>query len=452
MMRIVRKNLAPFLAIIGLAVVAGAVALYILDQQQMRFPWEAKPLRIYAEMPTAQAVTPGQGQSVQVSGVRIGAISKVKLKEGRALLTLDIDPGNEGLVRRDAKAMLRPRTALKDMYVQIFPGSRDAPAAKKGFTIPVRDTRTDVNLEELLSELDARTRDYLVLLASGTGRGLKDQGDELAEIFDRFGPTMRDLATVSRAVGQEHRALRRLVTSVADLNTTLARNPDALSEMVDASAATFSAFASEDARLRESLGELPPTLRRATRTLQAVRPFARELRPATRSLVPAVRALDRANRQLRPFARKAEPVVRREIRPFARTARPLVRDLVPAANGLSQTLPELTRSTKVANRFFNMLGSNPNGREGPEATDREEGFLFWLGWLFHQTTNLQNVEDANGPIRPIFVTGTCDSLTTLSEDNPAAEAGFGLSPLLATVCGNPNTLQPALDALQELLP
>jgi phospholipid/cholesterol/gamma-HCH transport system substrate-binding protein len=338
------------------------------------------------------------------------------------------------------------------MYVQILPGSREAPAAEDKHVIPVRNTTTDVNLDQVLESLDERTRDYLVLLADGTARGLKGRSKDLAAVFERYGPTMADLRRVNEAVGQEERALRRLVTSIADLNGELARNPQALSQLVDASAATFTAFASEDDRLRESLAELPPTLRQARSTLRAVRPFARELGPATRALTPAVRALDRANDEVRPFAREATPRVRDEIRPFARGARPLVGDLAPAARDLSATIPELVRSGRVANRFFNMLGSNPDGAQGPDAAGREEGYLFWLGWLFHQTVNLQNVEDANGPMRPIFLTGTCGTLTSLVNNNPVAEFGLNLSPLLATQCGNPNTLSTDLAELIGQLP
>jgi phospholipid/cholesterol/gamma-HCH transport system substrate-binding protein len=452
MKRIVAENWKPVTAILALVVVAGGVCGYILSQQRVRFPWQADTTRMYAELETGQAVTPGQGQQVQVAGVKIGQISAVKLEQGRAVMTLDIEPGNEGLIRSDAKAMLRPRTPLKDMYLQILPGTREAEPAKKGFTIPVRNTTTDVQLEQILASLDRRTRDYVVLLATGAGQGLEGRGGKLAEVFRRFQPTVRDLERVNSAVGREHRALRRLVTSLGELNGELARNPEDLTELVDTSAATFTAFASEDERLRESLSELPPTLRQATTTLRDVRPLARELGPVARALTPAVRALNTANRRLVPFAREAEPTVRREIRPFARAARPLVADLEPAARDLSRTMPELTRGARVLNRFFNMLASNPNGAEGPDVEGREEGYLFWLGWLFHQTVNLQNVEDANGPMRPIFLTGTCGSLTSLVNDNPLMEFSANLSPILAGVCGNPDTASVSLDQLLQTLP
>jgi len=437
--RVIRKNIGPFSAIIALVAIAAVVGGYILDNQRLRFPFvEDKPMRINVELDTAQAVTPGQGQTVQVAGVRIGDIGEVSLKEGRALVGLDIEQEYADLIHPDATALLRPRTGLKDMYVQVFPGKEGAPV-KDGFTIPISSSLTDVDLDEILSELDARTRDYVTLLANGAGEGLRGKGNTLARVLKRYGPTVRDLGRVNREVARERVALRRLVTSLSQVNTELARRPQDLTRVVRGASGTLRAFAGEDDDLREAVGELAPTLRTATATLDAVTPFAQELGPATKALLPAVRELEDVNEAVSPFAREATPIVRRRVRPFVRTAVPLLKDLAPAARGLNRTFPELDRNAKVLNDFVNMLGHNPDGREAPDKPGRDEGYLFHLGWLAHQTTNLQSVDDANGPMRPIFLTGTCSTLTSLVNDLPQAEFALGLSPLLATVCKNPDT-------------
>jgi phospholipid/cholesterol/gamma-HCH transport system substrate-binding protein len=437
--RVIRKNLGPFLAIVGLIGIAVVVGGYILSQQRLRFPFvEAKPVRINVELDNAQAVTPGQGQTAQVAGVQIGTIAVVELKGGRAVVGLDIKPQYADLIHRDARALLRPRTGLKDMYVQIFPGTEGAPV-KEGFTIPIQSSLTDVDLDEILSELDARTRDYVTLLANGAGEGLHRRGTDLADVLAHYGPTVRDLGRVDHAVAQERIALRRLVTSLAQVNGRLARKPQDLSRLVSTGATTLRAFASEDDNLRGAVSELAPTLQQATRALGAVAPFATELGPTTRALLPAVRELENVNAQVSPFAREATPIVQKQIRPFTRRAQPLVRDLGPAARGLARAVPEVDRNAKVLNDFVNMLGHNPRGREAPDKPGREEGYLFWLSWLSHQTTNLQSIDDANGPMRPILLSGTCTTLTSLVNDMPAAEFGLGISPLLATVCKNPTT-------------
>jgi phospholipid/cholesterol/gamma-HCH transport system substrate-binding protein len=457
MKRTIRENLPAFAAILALGLVAGGIGVYILNEQRLRFPLiEDKPARYELAFDTAQAVTPGQGQTVQVAGVNIGEIASVKLENGRGIVAVDIEPRYAKLVRTDTRALLRPRTGLKDMYIQLFRSSQNAPRAEEGFRIPVENTMTDVDLHDILSELDGRTRDYLSLLVNGAGEGLKGRGSDLAEVFRRFGPTFRDLARVNRAVARERTALRRVVTSMADLNTRLARNPEDLTELVDSSAATFRAFASEDDNLRGTIDELAPTLEQARSTLRAVRPFARELDPTTGRLVPTMRVLDQANRAVRPAARTMTPIVRDRIRPFVRESRPVVRDLAPASRSLAGLFPDLRRDLRIFNRFFNMLAFNPGGREPVGAEGREEGYLFWLAWVTHQTINLINVDDANGPMRPIFLTGTCTTLQTFIEGegiNAAfIEFGFNLSPALATLCDNPDGPSVSLDKLLETLP
>src|SRR3954447_16494108 len=152
----ISKHLTDFAAIIGLAVVALAVAGYTLSHQRLRFPIiQSSPYKLKAEFSTAQAVTPGQGQTVRVSGVRIGDITKVDLSEGRAIVTMDVDPEYKGIVHTDASALLRPKTGLKDMFIELNPGSKGAPVAKAGWTIPIRNTLPDVNPDEVYSLLDA---------------------------------------------------------------------------------------------------------------------------------------------------------------------------------------------------------------------------------------------------------------------------------------------------------
>ena len=435
-----RKNIRYIVALIGLAVIALAVASYILKEQGARIPiLSESPVRISALLDNAQAVTPGRGQTVQVAGVQVGKIAEVELVDGRAKVGLDIEPKwiEAGLIRTDSRALLRPRTPLKDMYLQVFPGSWDqGKAVGEGHEIPVQNTLTDVDLDEILTALDGRTRDYLTLLLNGTGKGLKFRGGDLAEVFRRFEPTFRDLGRVNRAVANERVALRRLVSSLAGLNGELAKRPEELSGLVTAANETFGAFASEDENLKATVSELPATLRQVTKTLREVRPFADELGPATRALTPALRALEASNARVRPAARELTPIVRDQIRPFTRASRPLVRDLAPAAADLAAVAPELQRSVRVLNRFFNLLAFNKDGREGPEKAGRDEGYLFWLAWVTHQGSNLINIDDANGPMRPVFLSGTCATLISLVEGEPELEFALGISPLLATVCGD----------------
>jgi len=433
----IRKHIKDFAALIGLAVVALAVAGYTLAHQRLRFPIiQSAPYKLKAEFSTAQAVTPGQGQTVRVSGVRIGDISKVDLSEGRAIVTMDVDPQYKDLVHTDASALLRPKTGLKDMFIELNPGSKSAPVAKQGWTIPVKNTLPDINPDEIYSLLDADTRDYLRLLISGAGQGLHNRGGDLQEVFRRFEPTHKDLALVNKYVALRHRNLRRLIHQLNVFNGALAQRGDDLAELVGTSSTVFRALASEDTNITRAVGDLPGTLRQTTQTFGKVKTLADVLGPAVTKLRPTVKALDSANKQVTPFAKEAAPILRTAIRPFIRDARPVVRNLKPASKNLASATPDLTRSFTVLNHLFNMLGFNPNGREGPEVAKRDEGFLFWIAWLDHDGAALFSGSDANGPFRPVTLGAPCSTLKQTGDANEPL--GMMLAPALSDphVCGS----------------
>jgi phospholipid/cholesterol/gamma-HCH transport system substrate-binding protein len=419
MMTAIRKRGGDFAAVVALMVVAAVVGGYILAHQRVRFPFlEEKPFQLKAAFSTAQAVTPGQGQTVRMAGVRIGDITKVKLDEGRAIVTMDLDPEYDDLVHTDATALLRPKTGLKDMFIEIDPGSGSAPLAKKGWTLPIQNTLPDINPDEVLSTLDADTRNYLKLLVNGAGKGLAKRGSDLQQVFSRFEPTYRDIARVTSEVQKRRSNLRRLVNSLQRLNTELASRDDDLAQLVSASAAVFRAFASENGNISRAIRDFPPALRQTTTTLGKVQSFAEILGPTADKLRPAARALNGANHAIQPFAKEATPILRKRIRPFVRAARPLVRDLRTPGRQLADATPDLTRSFTVLNHLFDLFAYNPGGREGPEKANREEGYLFWIAWVTHQTVNVFSTGDAHGSYRPVFVGGPCGVLSGLLARDP----------------------------------
>ncbi len=426
MRRAIKKHSSDVAAIVVLLVLSIAVAGYILNHERLRFPLiQSSPFTINAEFSTAQAVTPGQGQTVRVSGVQIGEIGGVALKNGIAVVSMDIDAQYKHLIHTDATALLRPRTGLKDMFIEVNPGSDSAPTVKPGYTIPVANTLPDVNVDEILSSLDADTRAYLTLLINGAGHGLKGNGgNELAQVLARFEPTHRDLARVSKAVATRGSNLRRLVNSLQRLNTALAVKQTQIVSLVDSSARVFRAFASEQGNVSRAVADLPGTLSQTTATLAEVQAFADQLGPAASNLLPAARALPAANEALAALATPSAPIVQQQIRPFVVAARPVVHNLSPAAVDLATATPNLAKGFVVLNHLVNMLGYSPGGTQ--------HGYLWWLAWLGHNTRTLFSLQDANGPYRPLFIQFSCPQIATLTNSgSPFALVGglLNLAPL-----------------------
>jgi phospholipid/cholesterol/gamma-HCH transport system substrate-binding protein len=426
MKRAIREHWKDFAAIMGLLVITVGVAGFILSHERLRFPWQSSPFTINAAFSTAQAVTPGQGQSVRVSGVQVGLVGKVTLRNGEGVVQMNIDPKYKHLVHKNWTALLRPRTGLADMFVELSPGPGRSPVAPSGYTIPVSNTMPVVNLDEVLSTLDADSREYLDLLVNGAGQGLKNNGgNQLAQVMERFEPTHRDLARVNSAVAVRGTNLRRLVNSLRRLNDALAAKQGQIVQLVDSSEKVFRAFASEDQNVSRAVADLPGTLKQTTDTLNKVQAFATQLGPAAKNLLPAAAAIPGANKALTALAIPGAPIVKNQIRPFVIASRPVVRNLKPAAinladpttvqtqNGpvrLGAATPNLAKVFTVLNHFGNMLGYNPG--------NTEHGYLWWLAWLDHNARTLFSVQDANGDFRPLFLQASCATYAQLVNGLP----------------------------------
>ena len=429
----IRKHLSDFIAVTILIAIAIGVTGYILSQQASRptFPLiEKSPYELKADFSDAQAVIPGQGQTIRVAGVEVGKIAKVEPKNGVAEVTMNLNrdmiDNHELDVRSDASAQLRPRTGLKDMFIELDPGSTGR-KLKENAVIPVQNTEPDVDPDEILSALDTDTRSYLQLLITGLGKGFAGHGKDLNATFKALGPTNVDLERLTKAVSFRHRELARLVHNYGDLTNTLADRDADVRRLIDASNTTLSAFAQENGNISNAVALLPSTLQVTANTLGKLDTFSRVAGPAFESLRPAFRELNVANHHVLPFALEATPILRDKIRPFVRIARPYIGILRPAARNLALATPDLTKSIFELNRFFNMFAYNPHGREPVPSTtaaakNRDEGYLFWLAWVTHNTDSLFSTSDSQGPFRRTLQGFSCE---TIRQQANTAAGGFG---------------------------
>ena len=414
----IRKHLRDFVAVIGLIVISGAVASYILANQRLTLPGWVPVVgqefyEIEAELSTAQAVTPGQGQTVNVAGVEVGEIKSVKLDDGRAIIGMKIQP-KYSRIYKDATVLLRPKTGLRDMVAELEPGTKAAGRLPEGGRIPVSQTLPDVNLDEILAALDADTRDYLQLLLNDGGEALRGNGRNLADTIRRIEPTAKLSRRVNEALAERRTNIKRGIHNFSLLVDELGDKDDQVAEFVTDSNAVFASLASQDAALRETLRELPSSLTVTQDALGSAEALADELGPTLQALRPSARTLGPTLRAVRPFLRETTPIIRDELRPFSRAALPTVRELRPAMRDLAAATPDLTTTFKQVNYLLNELAYNPPG-------ETEEGYLFWLSWANHLAPTVFATQDAHGPIRHGLVIFGCQTgavLDAVANANP----------------------------------
>jgi len=426
-----------FIAVIVLAVIGLAALFVILSQQSTALPsWfpilGQDRFELKTEFQTAQAVTPGQGQTVNLSGVEIGDVTGVELDDGVAVVTMQVDPDFAPLIHPDASALLRPRTGLQDMTIELDAGSEPG-EVPEGFTIPLANSEPNVNTDQILASLDGDTRAYLRLLLAGGAEALgttaKSQG--FANVLRRFYPTTRDIAKINGEVAKRRQNLRRVITNFKLIAEELAKSDTNLTGFVESQSKVFGAFAQSQDDLRATLRALPGALRETRGALDASATLSAELKPALTDLIPQAKALGPALRATRPFFRKTTPSLRDQIRPFTREVSDVVGDIKRASKPLEQSSKQLGGGLTELNYLTNALAFNPSGNA--------ESYLFYLSWLNHNTNAAFLTQDGLGPIRRSLLMYTCwtSSLAdNVTSDRPALKTARELIrlPTTAQIC------------------
>jgi phospholipid/cholesterol/gamma-HCH transport system substrate-binding protein len=427
--RAVREHARDFIAIAVLVVVAAAVSLYIVQNQRLRIPvLEEKPFEMKAEFSDAGAVVAGQGQTIRVAGVRIGDVQDVEVEDGNAVVTFAVERDYLPIYR-DATILLRPQTGLEDMFFQLDPGTRAAGEVEEGETLSVSNTAPDVELNEILEFLDGDTQAYLRLLLVGAGKGLDGRAKDLGELLGSLGPINRDLERLNRKVAERKDNLQNLITNFNRLTATVGRAEDDLAELVTTSNASLGAIAEQDLNVQRAVSLLPGTLSQARQTLAALTPFANELGPTFNELRPFARALPELNASTEEFATAVTPILQDEIRPFVRSAREPIPDLNVAAKRIEHTSPHLRGTLDGLNKLLNMASNNPGGAEPPGTPNRNEGYLYWAGWLGHNSSSIFEGADGNGLYRRIYLTASCSNVANILGSSPAAPLVTPFAPL-----------------------
>lgn len=403
----IERYRTSFIAVLTLVAIALVVGGYILAHENLKLAsWVPvlghKYFKLDAEFQTAQAVTPGQGQAVTIAGAKIGEIATVDLRNGVALVTMDVTPKYATYIYKDATMLLRPKTTLQDITVEVSPGDPSAGKLRSGEVIPVSQTSPNIDFDEFLAGLDAETRSYLQELLAGLGIGLKGNGRVLAADLKRFDPLAKYSEEIAEQVEIRHANVARSIHNFRLLLEALGTKDKQLAQLVDASNAVFATFKEEEASFRKTLALLPGALHKTGVGLGKLAAATHVLTPALRELAPFARALAPGNEATRRLAQKTTPIVENDIRPFAREILPVVNELAPTTRQFGEVLPKLAAAFAVLNEFFNEIAYNP----GPS----KPGFLFFLDWGNHDLNSVLSTADASGPLGRTLVYFNCKVL------------------------------------------
>ena len=179
---------------------------------------------------------------VRIAGVNVGKVVKVEGQEGtnNAIVTMEMQ--NEGLpIHKDAELKIRPRIFLEgNFFVDLKPGTPEAPMIAEGDTIPAGQTAIPVQLDQVLTSLQQSTRRNLQVLLIELGAGLTA---EPTAAEDAEQPPLTKGKTAAEALNNSLKYSEPALKNSAIVNQALQGvEPDDLPGLIRGLAATSAAF------------------------------------------------------------------------------------------------------------------------------------------------------------------------------------------------------------------
>jgi len=306
-------------------------------------PLKPQGYRMNVNFPEATQL--GLEADVRVAGVRVGKVRGKDLDEAgnRTVALIEIDQ-RFAPVKQDAKAILRQKTLLGETYVELTPGTKNAPNIPEGGTLANAQIVPAVELDEIFTAFDPVTRQAFRTWQQDLEESFRGQGQNLSDSLGNLPSFATDATALLKILNEERVPLERLVRNTGVVFEALTQDEAALSGLVTNSAGVFAATASQNEALAETfqifptfLDESKLTLARLQRFAVDTRPLIADLKPVARDLQPTLRDVRRLAPDLRRLFRDLDPLIR-----VSRTGLPALRDtLVGLRPVLAKTAPFL---------------------------------------------------------------------------------------------------------------
>jgi phospholipid/cholesterol/gamma-HCH transport system substrate-binding protein len=298
------------------------------------------------------------GNQVYIGGTSVGSIDKIRITDrGQAEVTMSVeDPYDPLPVGTKAVIRQASQSGIANRYIELElpPGNKDGRKTKTiadNGLIPITDTTTTVDLDQLFNTLDADTRKSVKAFFRNSAKQYLGKTDQQREAFRYLNPALSTSSRLFAELNRDSPLLARFLQDSSTLVSALAEKRNELAALIGNANSTFRALGSQRVALMEAISRLPDFMRQANTTFV-------NLRAALNDVDPLVDASKPVAKKLRPFLRQA--------RLLAHDARPTIRDLArvvlqPGPNNdlfnLEESFPPLASAALDTKKRFIDFGS-----------------------------------------------------------------------------------------------
>jgi ABC-type transporter Mla subunit MlaD len=240
--------------------------------------------------------------------------------------------------------------------------------------LPASHIVPTVQLDQILSSFDRKTRRAFQVWQQQYGIALTDRGQALNEALAELYPFATNVQRLLAVLNRDSANTSTLLRDTGRVFSSLSRSPSQLQGFIRNSNATFAATAARDVALANTVRAFPPFLVQTRATVNRLGSFARlakplidELRPAAVQLSPALQKLVTVAPQLRDLNVYTGPLVRAArqgipaLERFLSASKPLLGRLHSYLGGLVPVINYINSFRKeIAGFFANSTANTQN--------------------------------------------------------------------------------------------
>jgi phospholipid/cholesterol/gamma-HCH transport system substrate-binding protein len=347
-------------------------------------PFAPEGYRVNAEF--NQAIALGAQSDVRIAGISVGKVVSVSLDKrtglSRALMQIQ---SRYAPLPSNTQAILRVKTLVGETYIQLTPGNRNGPKIPDGGTIPNTQVAPTVQLDQILSTFDPKTRLAFQVWQQQQGIALTGRGEDLNAAIAQLYPFAVNVDRVLAVLHRQSAATSTFLRDTGQVFSALSASPSQLQSFIRNANTTFAATAAQSQSLAATIRAFPPfliqtrsTINRITQFSQNTKPLIDEFRPAARQLSPALQQSVILNPELLTLMTNLAPLTSaaktgvpalelflNESVPWLARTKPYLGGLIPVIDYVN------TYRREVAGFFANSTAStqatafNPTNTEAP---------------------------------------------------------------------------------------
>lgn len=367
-----------------IAIVISLIAVLIALVSHRGLPFRSYE---YVEAAFEDTSSLRSGDDVRVGSVRVGQVHEVFYDGEQAVVKMQLPDGFD--LYSDATAAIGSRNGLGQRFVAIDPGSEEQPGLDG--VIPIERTRSSVEVDDVLGELDAETRAALSDAVTELGVGTSGGSEDVQALLANAPELLADLGVVSEQLTADDRELIGLLLASDRLAQRFDGRTDELGALMADMSTTMGAMATSTGDpIDRSLASAPDALDDITPALDHLSVVAGDLSTAMEDLGPSLTALGETSPDLRGFLIES-------LGPLGKVPG-VSEDAVPAFNALDALLVDLAPLAPELRRTIE-LSEAPLVDLAPFANDV-------ANWYIHANAALSEGDSRGKWLRFVPISGT----------------------------------------------